>query len=86
MGYSEAEDSVRVDFFKDTGKWYETLGIKWTGGYRNCDIREALLKSVRDHFGGNRRLSGMTIVCLEPYHEHSHPIMIRNWDKRLEQD
>jgi hypothetical protein len=81
MGYSEKEDMVRVDFFKEGGKWYCTEAVRWTGCYRNegddfCSIHDAFKQSLRDHLGGHR-LSEMIAVCLEPYHEHSHPIMIK---------
>jgi hypothetical protein len=78
MGYSEDEGMVRVDFFKETGKWYTTEAVKWTGGYDCLDIHTAFEKSLRDHFtktGKVSRLTGMTAVCLNPYHEHSHPLM-----------
>lgn len=81
MGYSTEEDMVRVDFFKESGKWYTTEAIKWTGGYRDCCIIDAFSASLRNALGG--RLSDMDAVCLEPYHEHSHPLKIKNggWAK-----
>lgn len=71
--YSEREDSVRVDFFKPSGKWYTSVAIEWEG-YSDCDIIEAFRSSLEVSIGDAYR--GMTAVCLEPYHEHSHPIMI----------
>ena len=60
--YSDKSESVRVDFFKESGKWGYTEAVIWTGSYR--------------YDKGNVRHRGMTAVCLEPYHEHSHPIMM----------
>ena len=70
--YSENESSVRVDFFKSSGKWYMTKAIDWTGGYKNCCIHEAFEKSLFDNFGN--AFTEFDAVCIEPYHEHSHPI------------
>jgi hypothetical protein len=69
---------VRVDFFKPSGKWCYTEAVKWTGDYNGL-IHKAFEQSLRDHLGpihptGNTRLAGLRAVCLEPYHEHSHPI------------
>ena len=72
--YSEDESQVRVDFFKPSGKWYCTEAVKWTGGYTGC-IHEAFRKSLEDHHAG--RLTQFDAICLEPYHEHSHPIQLK---------
>lgn len=77
--YSPDEDMVRVDFFKPSGKWYCTEAVKWTGGWPKDNlIGEAFRKSLKDHFGGQNRMLGMDVVCLEPYHEMAHPLMIKN--------
>jgi hypothetical protein len=89
--YSDDSSRVRVDFFKPSGKWYTTESVKWTGPYKGTDektgkitlIHEAFAISLRDHFANTMlpgldrwRLEEMTAVCLEPYHEHSHPLMM----------
>jgi len=74
--YSEDASMVRVDFFKPSGKWCCTEAVKWTGAYRDECIYESFSRSLRDHLCG--RLSGMDAVCLEPYHEFSHPLKINN--------
>jgi len=84
MRYSEDPTMVRVDFFKESGKWYTTEAVKWTGEWssKGQSVHEAFRKSLRDHFKSNHlRLSEMAAVCLEPYHENSHPICIKkgNW-------
>lgn len=82
MGYSEDPAMVRVDFFKPSGKWYCDEAVKWTGMWTGDNnrggqsIHEAFAQSLRDHLGN--RLSDMDAVCLYPYHEHSHPLCIRN--------
>lgn len=79
MGYSDDDSIIRVDFFKPSGKWYTTEAVKWTGEYSSGLIHEEFAKSLRDHFKDNRkRLSDMDAICLKPYHQHSHPIQIKN--------
>ncbi len=78
MGYTEDDSYVRVDFFKPSGKWYTTEGVKWTGSYHEGLIHDEFAKSLVSHFKGTKRLSEMDAVCLEPSHIHSHPIQIKN--------
>lgn len=73
--YSENAAMCRVDFFKESGKWYTTEAINFSC----CDwssspvdaLKEALMKQI------GTKYSGMTAVCLEPYVEHSFPVIIR---------
>jgi hypothetical protein len=80
MGYSSDEQMVRVDFFKPSGKWVATEAMRWHS-YRG-DIHTAFEESLRAEFpwndgSGKIRYGGLTAVCLAPYHEHSHPIMMK---------
>ncbi len=74
--YTDDSSSVRVDFFKPSGKWYTTEAVKWTGNWKKDEglIYDAFTKSLKDHLG--TRLSDMIAVCLEPYHELSFPLML----------
>ncbi len=94
MGYSTDSSMVRVDFFRPNGKWYCTEAVKWTGEWigandKKQDIFEAFKQSLKDHFKDNpNRLSDMDAVCLEPYHEWTHPIILKNgswWKIRTKQ-
>jgi hypothetical protein len=78
MGYSDNPADVRVDFFKSSGKWYTTETVRWSGEWKGKKqlIHEAFAKSLRDHLGN--RLQEMDAVCIEPYHEHEHPIMLKS--------
>ena len=80
MGYTTDETTIRVDFFKPSGKWYETVSIKWVAPYfaSEMDIHEGFKRSLRASIGD--RLRGMTAVCLEPYHELAFPLMIDDWN------
>lgn len=78
--YSDSENSVRVDFFKESGKWYTTEEVKWDGAYYSGLINDCFKKVLRHHLktdSGGMRLSGMVAVCLEPNHEHQYPLMCR---------
>ncbi len=75
MHYSDDPAMVRVDFFKESGKWYCTEAVKWIG-YDGL-IHDEFKKSLRNHCGD--RLSEMQAVCLEPHNIHSHPISVRDW-------
>lgn len=81
--YIEDPSSCRVDFFKESGKWYTTEAVKFVGAWAGSTdnlIHDAFRRSLREHFKDRPdRLQGMTAVCLEPYHEHSHPLMVRSW-------
>lgn len=86
MGYSDNPKMVRVDFFKQSGKWYETEAVEWTGEWKGNKqgIHDAFKQSLRDHFKDKPgRYSDLDAVCLHPYHEHEHPIQIKKggwWD------
>lgn len=75
MNYTDDDSMVRVDFFKPTGKWYTTEAVKWLY-FSKVSIHESFAESLRVHLG--TRLSDMDAICLDPYHEHSHPVMIKN--------
>ena len=71
--YSNSDSSVRVDLFKPRGKWYETIAMEWTGGYKGVMIHEAFENSLIAAIG-KEKADQFDAICLEPYHEHSHPI------------
>jgi hypothetical protein len=78
--YSDSASSVRVDFFKASGKWQATEAVMWVDdGYKEQSIHYAFALSLERHLTnghGHLRYSGMVAICLFPYHEHSHPISL----------
>jgi hypothetical protein len=75
----------RVDVWKESGKWYETIQVEFLGGWpRNSkepellihDAFEDALRRALKTEDGTLRLAGMRATCLEPYHVHSHPISV----------
>ena len=82
--YSENPKSVRVDFFRSAGKWYTTEAIIFDR-YHNTDekgnnfefVEDTFKRCLREQLEG--RFKGMIAVCLDPYHENGHPLMVRDW-------
>lgn len=74
-------------------KWYCTDAVEWityeapynkNGNKQESGkmLEDAFVEALWEHLGraddgGVRRLRGMWAVCLEPYHEHGHPLIIR---------
>jgi hypothetical protein len=79
MGYTTDDSIVRVDFFKPSGKWYTTEAVKWTGFYNEGSlIHNEFAFSLRNHFKHSpHSLEDMDAICLEPYHQNAHPIMLK---------
>jgi hypothetical protein len=91
MAFTTNEGRVRVDFFKPSGKWYGTASVDMSAHFKgvigDC-LREACVVEAARGEGSEWGhtftpqdwvADGGTIVCLEPYHEHSHPLMIKTW-------
>ena len=75
MHFNKDPEYCRVDFFKPSGKWYSTESIKFSDkDYRTTLIHDAFKNALSYSIGNS--LIGMTAVCLEPYHKHSHPLSI----------
>lgn len=72
--FSEHEDLVRVDFFKPSGKWVTTREMQFLA--YSGDIHDWFRRSINS-MKGSSGYQGLTAVCLEPYHEHAHPIMLK---------
>lgn len=78
MGFTVNENMVRVDFWKPSGKWYDTVELEWDNyGSREYKIGDELIhdtfrRCLKEQFSGHYK--GMLATCLEPYHINSHPI------------
>lgn len=79
MHYSNNPGKVRVDYFKPSGKWYETLEVDMTGYYDAWNVREAVRLAVTHQYE-SFSFDDWTVVCLEPYHKFSHPVMFKAKD------
>lgn len=72
--YSDRVSSVRVDFFKPSGKWYTTEAVELDASrWNDANIKGMFMDSLEAHLQG--RLRGMIAVCLEPYSQYAHPFM-----------
>lgn len=76
--YSELSNSCRVDFFKESGKWYTTEAIIFPEHTWDMSPSDALKTALREQLG--TRLADMRAVCLEPYVKYSFPVCIDKWD------
>lgn len=78
--YSDLENSVRVDFFKPSGKWYVAEAVVWPRNhYYDGSILDAFSLALYAHLvkdDSSLRLEDMLAVCLEPFHACPHPLMI----------
>jgi hypothetical protein len=80
--YSNSPNSCRVDVWKESGKWYETIQVEFADADWNKEgtqIHDAFLNALRvalQKEDGTLRLKGMRATCLEPYHQHAHPISV----------
>ena len=77
MHYSDNNSNdVRVDVWKTNGKWYTTIVLKWDvydGGSAEL-IHQIFRRCMREQ---HHWYSGWWATCLEPYHAHGHPLMIK---------
>ena len=79
MGYTTNPQKVRVDIWKGY-KWYTTISLTWNRFY---EVEEDEYEHIRDTFKRlmqeqyTRMFKGMIATCLKPYHQISHPLMIK---------
>ena len=96
--YSTSPSRCRVDFFKPSGKWYEAESIQFPTNSALYDgqipsafgwaLYHGLRESSVENPTSRIRMLGMITVCLDPYHAHAYPQMmkvedaIRYWAER----
>lgn len=81
--YSDNQSHCRVDFFKESGKWYTTEEVIFNPDYYSIKpVGEGWLHPIdkfkvilKEHLQG--RLKNTTAVCLDPYFEDSWPLMVK---------
>ena len=90
MGYSPDDSMVRVDYFAPSGKWKYTEAVRWLTYWGSPEpvsgtpmVRKYLLTldAFYEALCAVGYHKGMTAVCLEPYCEHSFPLMLPEWNK-----
>lgn len=73
--YSDNPNDCRVDFFKESGKWYDTIQVTFEPkDYADTQIHDALRNALEKACPNNYQ--GLQAICLKPYHKHSHPISL----------
>lgn len=82
---------ITLHIFKPSGKWYGTAYADMTDYYDVEDIRDAVKMACRNEYAkgslGRWELTcsldtilsweGWSVVCVEPFHTHSHPVMFK---------
>lgn len=80
-GFSLDPKQVRVDFFREGGKWYATEAIVFNPQNYDEHPTTALLRALVPRLwmpvDNRMRFSGMWAVCLHPYVNHNFPIMVK---------
>jgi hypothetical protein len=87
--YSENSGSVKVDFYKPSGKWYMTEAWDMTP-YYNTDFTsiDAVVKMFKDK-KKSEMLNRFIVVVDEPYHKYEVPVMLVPevmWRSKYESD
>jgi hypothetical protein len=73
--------------FKESGKWYADGSVDMSPAYNAACLHDGLyVACARSQESGDGwplsttpyawLMSGGTIVCLDPYHQHAHPVML----------
>ena len=75
MGYSVHDCMVEVVLFKSSGKWCRSEAINMNTVYYTPSVQDAVLSCWTDQVGNLH--SDWMLVCLEPYHQHAHPVLIK---------
>lgn len=74
--YSNYPQDCRVDFFKPSGEWESTSQVRFRQeDWKKTHMKIALENALEDS-GLLDMLIDFNVICLFPYHEHSHPIWI----------
>jgi hypothetical protein len=77
-GFCLNPEMVRIDLFKENGKWYTTLELKWDRYFTvKSDtelIEDTFKRCINEQYPNYKNYY---VVCLNPYHEYSHPLMTR---------
>lgn len=85
MGYTTNDNCVRIDLFTETGRWYGTGWADMYGCYHELSAFEALRLAIgrNEDKGWPLRMTleswlaeGGIVVCLEPWHQCAHPIIL----------
>lgn len=76
MGYSESDSIVRADRFKPSGKWYDSIALEMNDYYNVPPVVHDAVRLAAERQGVVVH-EGWWLVVLEPYHIHSHPVILK---------
>ena len=75
MGYAVEDSKVRLDRFKQSGKWYDSYSLDMQGFWDVGPTPHDAVQAAMDK-QGIRGIEGGFVIVLEPYHKHSYPVVI----------
>ena len=81
--YSENPNMVRVDYWKESGKWYMTEAVDMDNVYQVPLVQVAVEVAMNDHWEKTRSpdrrqaWNQFTITVTEPYHMNAYPVMVK---------
>ena len=78
-GFCINPKTVRIDLYKESMKWSETLELNFDRYNAKIDneyenIIDTFKRCVAQQYPNKKEYY---VICLDPCHEHSHPLMIK---------
>ena len=76
--YARNPQKCRVDVFKPSGKYYDTIKVEWNEWDSYEESGRLLTEYFKDIIKeqAHYSLGKWIFICLEPYHKNAHPQMI----------
>jgi hypothetical protein len=74
--YSNNSGSVRVEFFKPSGKWYMTEAWDMSKYYSTGPTPYDAVKKMFEDKGKSEQLTRFIVVVNDPYHENAYPVIL----------
>ena len=75
VDYNEPK-MVLVHLFKPSGKWSDTVELSWDNSKVSNYILDAFNELMVQQYPESHL--GLTAVCIDPHHEHAHPLSIQH--------
>lgn len=83
--YSNDPSNVRVDFFKESGKWYMTEQLDMNAHYNDKFVQDAVADALDESRPERepRWWRNFIVVVNEPYHHNAYPVMFIGGHDRI---
>lgn len=79
MRFTTEDRMVRIDFFKQSGKYVCHEAVRWTGLTKGSTLLWEYVKTLHDLLkqkDGTYRNDDLIAVCMDPYYDLGHPVMV----------